>query len=48
MFEIYLDPDEPHVLRCFLRYAIEVTFDGARWWRWRNPLNLSGSNRTRA
>lgn len=41
MFEIYLDVDEPHILRCLLKYAIEVRFPGAAWVRWINPLTRS-------
>ena len=38
LFEIYLDPDEPHMLACILKYAIRVTFDGVLWVRWTNPM----------
>lgn len=39
MFEIYLDPDEPHLLRCLLKYAIEARVgDDPRWRRWRRVI----------
>ena len=31
---MYLDPDAPHVLRCILKWAIEVRFGDGAWWRW--------------
>lgn len=42
-YDIYLDVDEPHIIRCMLKYAIEVRFVGEkRWWRWTNPDTKKG------
>ncbi len=34
---IYLDVDEPHILRCILRFGVFVRFGSGSWWWWCNP-----------